>query len=159
MGVSGCDEAEQTPPTALAVATDGGVAEVLATPETIGELFGEEELVYVDGMAERRRIEYTSFSVEGESGFYYAVAEGTDPNGQCFTKAIPLRTLMDGRVGPLEDGIDAAKAPAGDTHTCTGAPCSDCDFTRTQTGEITGCTCAAQPQGPYDRCNHTVTSG
>ena len=155
VGFIECDEVRQSAPSALAKNTDGGV-EMVAPSETLAGLFGSTETVYKQGRAVEHVIDYASFTVEGEQDYFYAVAKGTDSEGQCFTKSIPLRVTSDGLIGPLGEGLDAAKEP-GDTHACTGAPYSDCDFTRNGEGEIQGCECSDGPVNGF--CNHTITSG
>lgn len=56
--------------------------------------------------------------------------------------------------GPYEDWA---------THTCTGAPCSCCGFSKRGNGTIKGCFCAdgetgcLRHMGELSKCNHTVS--
>ncbi len=50
-----------------------------------------------------------------------------------------------------------------EAHTCTGAPCSCCEFLKNEAGKVTGCKCSfvnhdcQTHEGP-NRCNHTVST-
>lgn len=59
--------------------------------------------------------------------------------------------------------LDNLNFTTGTTHTCTGDPCSCCEFVKNSSGEITGCKCKGQGYGDCafqynQKCNHSIGS-
>ncbi len=116
----------------------GGRADVyrLDEPATLESLrrTGLIPAASMDGVA------FTDGGIEQTGDVQNVVLSGVDALGNCRTWAAEL----------IEPGIISHT-----THSCTGNPCSSCQFTYNVHHQITGCTCAA----PSGTCNHTITSG
>lgn len=87
----------------------------------------------------------TNITVKREGQVFYLFREGTAHN----TRVITRIELIDDKRGNL------ILKPLGDSHTCTGNPCSSCVLTKSVPGDILGCTC--RDQDPTHFCNHTIS--
>jgi len=90
----------------------------------------------------------TSVAIEaftGGSGTTYYLTGYGSYNGNARTIAV----LLD--LSGTEFFVAASKT----SHTCTGNPCSECSFTRSNSGVIVGCNCYP---GSGSLCNHTTTT-
>ncbi|MBN2730840.1 MAG: hypothetical protein JXR26_00290, partial [Balneolaceae bacterium] len=68
--------------------------------------------------------------------------------------------LDKGNKGSFKGAITLSEDPTPpegeEGHKCEGEPCSDCNFTYTESGNIDGCMCDDREW--WHKCNHTVTS-
>jgi hypothetical protein len=104
--------------------------------------------------------------IEQNGKYKYLIAEGVK-EGKSIAVAIELLSKRQ-KVSALKASLlsftsnsaaEELNYVAGDTHTCTGAPCSSCDFVRNnETGKITGCACNDEYKLGKS-CNHTVSGG
>ena len=72
----------------------------------------------------------------------YLIQRGWDLQGNCRSWAAELTALT---------SASGQEDTAVTTHTCTGAPCSSCEFLK-KYSMITGCKCNSD-----GKCNHTIT--
>ncbi|HEV7505264.1 MAG TPA: hypothetical protein VGS07_10165 [Thermoanaerobaculia bacterium] len=86
-------------------------------------------------------VPFTDGAIEQTGGVKNIVLRGVDAKGDCRTWAAEV----------TDPGVISHT-----THSCSGNPCSSCDFTRDIHNLITGCKCVSSTTGT---CNHTVTSG
>jgi hypothetical protein len=103
--------------------------------------------------------------IEQSGKYKYLIAEGVK-EGKSIAVAIELLSKRQ-KASVLKASLlsftsnsaaEELNYVAGDTHTCTGAPCSSCDFTK-EGEKITGCACNDEGNVSQKKCNHTVSGG
>ena len=88
-------------------------------------------------------VDFTELRLEVSDGGMIVAQQGADAFGACHSSA---RLLSD-------TGLLAAAS-----HSCTGDPCSSCEFVRNAANEITGCKCVENPNNHSLKCNHSIST-
>jgi len=81
--------------------------------------------------------------------------------GNKSASSIPIGVQYELTTNPPRSPASLVTMGASETHTCTGAPCSCCKFSKAKNGKIQGCYCSTLDlcrYQPGDKCNHTVVT-
>jgi hypothetical protein len=112
-------------------------AKILAAVETAA---GDGRLE--DSSADGTR--YTQQRLESAGDAEWVVQAGLSNLGSCQSQG-----------WQLENGIRLLAT----SHSCSGDPCSACQFVHNASGDVIGCKCVENPNNHSLKCNHTISTG